>query len=303
MFPLVVAIPAALLLIKIKIKSSLTNRGVGLMALGLVATAAGYYESRVGWIAAFAMVSLAPLVMGIRKGGLVLIATFLLFSLVFCGFSNSPLASPRCTTILSGEDSISETDMNHWRPGRYGDCLAAILIGTKTTLMARESDADRWLHTRAALNILQTDTTMLLFGGGMYSHRTLLGSEVKKLYGQYLPKEMPNLKNEVRTTGLPALLVDAGLCGAMLVLLTLIYCGRALVARADSIQREASVPLLALTVIPAWLMVSNIQDMMLYLWLMMPDGLFVLLLGVGKLADTIGGGRGDKSWPGNTRSQ
>lgn len=115
-----------------------------------------------------------------------------------------------------------------------------------------------------------------LFGEGVYTHKRLLYPYIRTMFAENLPGIEVN--RQVRTMGLPALAVDVGFVGLALLFANLLCAMRACVSRwsLDGL-RASSVLLGALALVSVWILVSNIQDMVIYFLLFMPYSPFMFL--------------------------
>lgn len=287
-FPVIFSFPAAVFLLN---TNNRKVRWLGWFALFLSILTVGFYESRIGWLALFVMSIFTLLFLGIRRTlevlpGLVIIFGFtLLFTLSALAtpywLDGNLLDEPYCHTLLRGEASLSEVSGRLFNADWYKVRSSIFWQGMSETVVfpisPRRSDLDRSLHIKAGFTVFSKNPSSLLFGAGTHSHRVLLRSPLEKLYQVELPEE--KISSVVRTVGLSAILVDFGLVGLILILLNLFLVFKKLVAGGGwSTWRKASVFLAALILIPIWLIVSDIQDMVIYFLLLMPENLFILFL-------------------------
>jgi hypothetical protein len=234
------------------------------------------------------MLAVSPVVLGWQKIKSFLSALLLIFMAVFW-FSQGPLATPYCNVVLSGNANPAEASSRLFDLNFYTRRLYLFLIGMITSAEAaiapRHSDIDRHLHLRAALNTMVNDPVILLVGGGVYSHRITMRREIEKLYLESLPEV--KVGRVLYTTGLSAMMVDMGLVGLVLFASNLALVLRALFRRIDADWRYASLLALVLLGVPCWLAVSNIQDIVLYFWMLMPSSILVLMTPTGTTAQAV----------------
>jgi len=245
MFPLVVAMPASIMLLKDNVR---IHRWVGWASLGIAIISALFYDSRVSLL-----VILSYFVISLPKLRLHRVVLFLLLFLVVLGLFSGGGGRELNKKIHSISTQVFESAKDLWSP--------------------RKSDLDRYLHMRASFITVSEDWTSLLFGYGVHSHRFAIAPHLKILYAQYLPHSV--LRDIMRTTGFTALLVDTGLVGMLLLGLNFLFVGRKILFQKNSPAR--GVLLLATLFTFLWLLVSNIQDIMLFYLMIMPSGLLVQL--------------------------
>jgi len=245
MFPLVIAMPASIVLLKDNVR---THRWVGWATLATTIISAFFYNSRVSLL-----VILSYFVISLPKLRLHRVVLFLLLFLVILWSFSGGEGREINKKIHSISTQIFESAKDLWSP--------------------RESDLDRHLHMRASFITVSEDWTSLLFGYGVHSHRFAITPHLKILYAQYLPHVV--LGDIVRTTGFTALLVDTGLTGMLLLGLNFLFVARRILFQKNSPGR--GILLLATLFTFLWLLVSNIQDIMLFYLMIMPSGLLIQL--------------------------
>lgn len=280
LFILAVSLPAAFYLLGEK---GTLGRGreyaLGWLTLFASIAAIGYYDSRVGWLTLFGFLILAPIFFGLRKGFGVILGILGISGLIFLG-SQSVLATPHCRVIVRGEESFTETSKRlfdgEWYGQRAADFAEGMAATAITPVAPRVSDLDRTLHLRAGFRAMIETPMRFLFGEGVYTHKRLLYPYIRTMFAENLPGIEVN--RQVRTMGLPALAVDVGFVGLALLFANLLCAMRACVSRwsLDGL-RASSVLLGALALVSVWILVSNIQDMVIYFLLFMPYSPFMFL--------------------------
>lgn len=237
MFPIVLAIPAAFVLLT---DSSRNRRWLGWGTIILVLLAASYYQSRVTSLVLDALLLISPSLLGFRKAIPVFILVFFLF--------------PQGYRVITSESHTPT------------------IVSVAPIVASRESDLDRRLMLRGALEWSRREpVTTSVFGGGFYSHRIILRPYVEELYNRHLPDiKLPAV---FRTTGFPALLVDAGLFGVLWLGVIFLFAAREVFFPTSPVFPGNAVLLAALVLMLMWLAVSNILDVMLFYLAFMPSGL------------------------------
>lgn len=251
-FPLVIAIPAAIFLLKDRNR---VYQRVGLATLITVALAAFYYNSRVSWLVIFGFLVVSLFKLGVRKVTLIIFSFLVIFSLYF-GTSDRIELGKEASSFF-GELSRTIQGINFWDASAKTDIL-------------------RKTHLKVGfINIMENWKT-LLFGHGFRVHGFVIGPDLRKIYAQYnYPQFAARVGDTVSTEGFTALLVDTGLVGMMLLVINFL-----LVARKIFVQKRnpnKNILLLSLIFAFLWLTVINMVDIMLFYFLIMPKGLLVQL--------------------------
>ncbi len=242
-FPLIIAVPAAIMLFNSKVFSRRIT-GALLVAVGFVVGL--YYDSRMSLIVILIFIGIAFYKIKIYKWSFLLAIFLIIFSLYFSLNNETSIVSK----IGSYGRTLSESVDALWNP--------------------RESDLDRNLHFHAAFATINENSITFLFGYGVHSHHYVLRPYLQKFYDQYLSNI--TVGDTTRTVAFTALLVDTGWIGMILLIsnfFILIY--------KVSLQKNNPMRLVFLAAIPMtfmWLLVSNIQDILLFYLLIMPAGIF-----------------------------
>ncbi len=247
-FPLVVGMPAALLCANDRAR---VWKCAGYGLFGIMMVSAFYYLSRISWLAILAFFIISPTVLRLKK--------VILF--IFLAFLTGMLIS-----FSTGEDILKDI-------AKYGNM---VVESARALYVPRSTDIDRQLHLRSSFLTASKDWTTLMFGYGTSSHHHVMRPDLQELYNEYLPGV--EVKDFVRTTGFAALVVDTGLLGLLLLLGNFLLSARAVVRRIGPRLRGRRVVLLlgiALTFL--WILVTNVQDMVLFYLLVFPFGIFVQL--------------------------
>lgn len=245
-FPLIIAAPAAIILLREK---ELFRRllAISLLFLGILVSV--YYESRVSLFAIVIFLLFLGFAMKIsitKKIAIFLI--FVLVSIILVG-AVAKHGIWDYWTILTGGDKKYEI----W--GKQG------------------GDIDRYIHLRASVDAVNKNWQTFLFGYGSYSHRSVLVPYIQKLADHYRLDVV--VKSPVRTETFMALLVDVGWIGVMLFGMNFLF-----VLWFIKKSRSTNKLILSLTVLITflWLFAINIQDIILLYLLIMPNGLVLLLI-------------------------
>jgi len=248
LFPLVIAIPAAIFLIRDR---SYKYRWVGWATLIVAISAAFYYLSRVAWLVIFGFLFVSLFKLGARKVVFFLLC-FLLFFSLFYGISGQ--------TGLIAKGS-----------GFFGEL--------RNTLFFWESpsfDIDRRTHLEVGFISVKENWENLLFGYGFRTHGIIISPHLKKLYEEKgFPELAAGVKEDESTEGFTALLVDTGLVGILLLGMNFLFvAGKILVQKKNPYR---SILLLSFIFTFLWLPVINMVDIMLFYLLIMPSGILIQL--------------------------
>lgn len=248
MFPAAMALPAGFSLLG---RDQRRVRALGWAFLVAMIVTALYYQSRIALLALAGFLVVSPLLIGVRRSlalsAVTLFAVMVTSWTVYFGTVDSRSLPRLGTTLYQASSAL-------WAPG--------------------ENDLDRNLQLRAALRVSTDGAQNLLFGGGLYSHRSALPPVLQDLFDASLPGTM--VADVLRTTGLSALLVDAGAVGLLLVGANAVLAVRSTLVGARTgwgIMSGASIAVLAVS----WLLVSNILDIVLFYVVIMPRGLTAFL--------------------------
>jgi len=252
LFPLVIGIPTALFLLKDRNR---VYRQVGLATLITVALAAFYYNSRVSWLVIFSFLFVYLFKLGIRKVILIIFSFLIIFSLYFGINDRVNLANK--TSSFFGELSRTTRSIYFWD------------VSAKT-------DIDRKVHVKVGLISITENWKTLLFGYGFRVHGFIIGPYLIRLYTQYnLSQLAAKVKDDEATEGFTALLVDTGVVGIMLLVINFMFVTHKIFVQKRNPNRN--IFLLSLIFAFLWLTVINMVDIMLFYFLIMPNGLVVQL--------------------------
>jgi len=251
MYPMVIAIPAAMLLTNAKAR---VHRSLGWATLLLMVVVGFYYSSRIAWMVMFAFMAVAPFTLGIRKFAL-MSGIFASVAIIF-------------VTVFWPEWYNLELFLSSQILNPFNE-----LIGTQS-VDDKAYDYFREIHLKIAFPAISSSWHTFLFGYGF--HATPEG-----LLGQYavdlLPQNLWHLADGLRATdsteGFTALVTDTGLIGLLLFGANFLVTGREIIfAKAGSIK---FLLLVALALTFGYIFVANILNFLLIYLLIMPSGLLV----------------------------
>lgn len=219
---------------------------------GLEMVVGWYYDSRVTWL-----VMGAFLAASIHKFAARQVVVFgMIFALLFGFFTGG-----------EREEGIGDRSREFF----------GVLVATSGAFWApQESDVSRNLQLWAGVATAAEDLKTFLLGAGVFSHRVLIFPHIEQLYTLYLPEKYsfydtdPEWGIVFRTTAFNALLIDTGLVGMALMGANIVLVGQKVLKTRG---RSRIISLLILPTMFLWLFVNNIQDVVLFYLLIMPNGL------------------------------
>lgn len=259
-FPMIIAAPAAIILMR---DPSLRVRALAWVTLLLIAGVAFYFDSRVTWLVLAGFVGISLIRIGVR--GLAVVAVGLM-----------------AIALLYFPDPVKDI------PGYIANLGQTAIALYKPS----KSDVTRDLQIRAAFNTVTARPDTVVLGYGVNVHKTAIIPYIRSLNREYLPTQdfiIPGSRDDTytkvfRTTAFGAILIDTGFVGlTMLVAIVFITVWGVGYGPPGSRLLMAAVPMLAM----AWLLVSNIQDVVLLYLLILPSGLTTILASIdGEYAQT-----------------
>ncbi len=249
-FPLVIGIPVGVVLINKTGKYQL----LGALLFLLMMIVALYYDSRTACLVILALIiSSVSAVKWTKTAALLLCFSLLVF--VFHGLKDPSLRKEHIDNFCKG---LAKSSVALWSPPA--------------------SDLDRSSHLKASASAVEENWKVFFFGYGVHSHRVVMKKYLEPIYKKCLPDV--ELGEITRTMFFPALLVDTGWCGILLIVLNFMCCGLELFRLTRwRLGTYRYVLLAALGIISLWPLVSNIQDVVLFYFLIMPGGPLVLIAG------------------------
>lgn len=247
-FPTLVGVPAALYLIK---DSAFQVRVLSWFMLGLCVFVGFYYDSRASYMCVLAF--LAGYVVRLKFSQIVSAGAMLL--LVFAITSGNPFTKGWMFLETQIFDSM------------------------KIMVDPTERDINRNLQWLAGWHRMTDNPRTLLVGDGVYSHRFTIIPHIEYLYANYLGNQdfrIPGSRDDTsnlkifRTVGLTALAIDTGLIGITLFLANFFLLGIKILNRPTA-NKVLWITTLGLGF--GWLLISNINDILLLYLLIMPNGI------------------------------
>ncbi|MCU0652682.1 MAG: hypothetical protein MUD10_00285 [Candidatus Pacebacteria bacterium] len=253
LFPAVIGVPAAIILMMDKSRS---YRVIGGLTLGLAVLASLYYSARIALLAIVAFVLTSVFHLGLKR-----IAVFAVFSVLMIG-------------LVYGVENRGEL-------ARISGAVAKSLYGAVQNIRFWENspkDIDRRVHLESSFMAVGGNWQVALFGYGYRVHGNVIGPYLRRLYEE---KGFPELAAGVganeSTEGFTALLVDTGYVGIFLLLLNFSFAALAVMFVNGNKNRFLLVSGLAIAIL--WLPVINMLDAMFFYLLAMPNGLMARLAG------------------------
>lgn len=239
-FPLIIAIPAAIGLI---INGPARRKILGFLLIIVAILVANYYDSRTAWIILLTFFLIALVFLKGKKIIIIALSVFIIF------------------LAINGHLETYADSFYRW----YGKAFSLFSGSVK------DSDADRYLHFRIAFLAVKKSPTDFLFGYGLNVHKSVIGYYYQELARSYSLNIAPKGPTAItRTTGLTAILVDSGFIGLFLLAINFIF------TAVTIIRMKGTGKILALTsliFLALWLPVSNILDIVLLYLMIMPFGL------------------------------
>jgi len=249
-FPMILAIPSALFLIRDKIVKYKLISGI-FIVIALITSF--YYDSRMSFLTIFAFLFISPFVLKIRK--------FLIFLICFLLILSLFLSLSIKTETLKSYSSVKS--------------FLKLIPKSAITLFAGEkgqtNDLDRYAAWYGALTTIKANWLTLFWGYGVHSSHFVMRPYLQKLYTEYLPGVAAS--ENIRTTGVATILVDLGLIGIFLLIINFILTALKIISHIGFEFKITA--LLILFLFFLWIFISNIQDIVLFYLLIMPSGLLI----------------------------
>lgn len=243
MFPLYIAMPPALFLLK--------GRGsrLGFITVALSVAAAFYYDSRFSLLAVTAFMVLSLRILNIRR--VAVLAAVVLAAMVFLAAG------------IEGEGIGEKID----NLGKALYSSASAFTGSP-----RESDMDRKLHVIAAVRTVADNPLRAVFGTGFYTHRYEMVpylAEAIESYGLSIV-----VSDITRPASFSAFLVDTGLVGLILLGMNFLLTAHALIIGTKD-KGYRNLLLLSLALVVLSMFISLNYDLVLFYLAFMPAGLLI----------------------------
>lgn len=257
-FPIALGMPAAVLFLKDR---SYVHKVLSWVALSLFMAAGFYFLSRIVWLVMAAYLATNPERIGLRRAMTMSAAFLMLF--VLAGPADTANLGPFFSELLAPSLALSS------RP--------------------EDSDLTRNLQLVAGYETISENWLTAFTGSGIYTNRNRIAPHIERLQAIYLERgfalsnvidrEAAPSNSELgrpvyRTTGLPALLIDTGIIGLLLLVANFVLTG---ITVFRSSSPNSRLLIVVLPVVFLWLMVSNTADIVLQYLLIMPGGLLVRL--------------------------
>jgi hypothetical protein len=256
-FPLVIAIPAVILLLKDR---SHIYRWVGWITLITAILEAFYYDSRVSWLVIFGFLFVSLFKLGIRRVIFFLSCFLLIFSL-YLGINNKAKFAEE-SSIFWGKLSKTAQSICFWN--------------ASTVTNVTKTEIERKAHMQVGFISVMQNWKSFLFGYGYQVSGVVIGPHLKKIYEDSgFPEFAATVKEDQSTVGFTALFVDTGWIGILLLGMSFLFIARKILIQKKDPYRLLF--LLSLLFTFLWLFVVNIADIVLFYFLIMPNGLLVQL--------------------------
>ncbi len=247
-FPMLLAVPAAILLMN---DQSRWVRLHAWISVGLMMTVAFYYDSRMSWLVMIGLFGVSWRCLKIRR----MTAAAAVFVIVATLLVERPME-------------------------RIASLFEELFNTSRALVVPYKTDVGRVLHIQAGVSTAMASWHGFVFGSGYYTHRFLMVPDVKERLKWYLPEQdmvIPGTRDDrdpaitvIRTQGFPALLVDTGVVGVGLLVLTAMLAMHS-VLRVSTANRASMVAVILMAVL--WLLSNNILDIVLFHLLLIPGGL------------------------------
>lgn len=189
-----------------------------------------------------------------------------------------------------------------WSDETMGDLLGDLFNTSQMMWAPSETDGkSRLLQLSAGFYTMSSDLRTFFIGNGFYSNRYMIVPGVRELLSKYPTWSdyvdtafVGDIELEiVRTTGLPALMIDTGIVGLGLLAANLLFImQKVLRSRSSVAMMLAMLPLMAVL----WLCVSNTLDLVLFYILLMPNGLLDRWSALTVEGDVPRRGPGERAW-------
>jgi len=274
-FPIAVAMPATVILISDQKKNF---RTVGWISLAAMTFTAFVSERRMAWIPIIPVVLILVLIF-LRK--------FRIKQIV--------LLSLTCVLVLTTSILMMSKETLSSAGKRYSKEFYATLspiwnLKWMQLDSSREiKDLDRLIHLHVALEVINDSWVTSLFGYGFRVSGFKIGPHLAAYYRSYLPqldinKEIGDVEN-ASTPGIPALFVETGYVGIVLLLLNFFLVGLRITVRKNNSNRW--ILLFSLFVLLVWLLANNMLTYILFYLAVMPGGILLQLSRSGTMKTII----------------
>ena len=247
-FPMIIAVPSALFLIRDKV---VKYKLIGWLVLIILLLTGFYYDSRISFLTILAFLLISPFILKIQRSIIFLLCFLLIFSL----FLNSEIGKRVFRNIGGFYQTMYRSTIT-------------VFLGESGQ---RPSDLDRYTAWQGALMTVNTNWSTLFWGYGIHSSHFVMQPYLQKLYTEYLPGVAAS--ENIRTTGITAFLVEIGLIGMFLLIINFILTALKIISQTSFEFKITAILILLISFI--WPFISNIQDIVLFYLLIMPSGLLI----------------------------
>ena len=247
-FPMIIAVPSALFLIRDKV---VKYKLIGWLVLIILLLTGFYYDSRISFLTILAFLLISPFILKIQRSIIFLLCFLLIFSL----FLNSEIGKRVFRNIGGFYQTMYRSTIT-------------VFLGESGQ---RPSDLDRYTAWQGALMTVNTNWSTLFWGYGIHSSHFVMQPYLQKLYTEYLPGVAAS--ENIRTTGIAAFLVEIGLIGMFLLIINFILTALKIISQTSFEFKITAILILLISFI--WPFISNIQDIVLFYLLIMPPGLLI----------------------------
>lgn len=153
----------------------------------------------------------------------------------------------------------------------YGNPLSFFNISTQNILSRNASDVGRLTMLDAGINAIKITPLKFLFGYGMHSHHFIIGSYLRDI--GYSGFRNPYY---VTVSGLPGMLIDFGIIGILLLFINFFLTLYKLLIQKN--KPEKFIFMITLLFAFLWLLIVDVDDNILFFFLIMPSGLLIQLV-------------------------
>lgn len=234
------------------------------------------WAAYVAWLLCFALTFLAssratliPLVIGSLLGSVHIFNFAKTFRALLVAL---PIAFG---AVVYSWDSITESDLYAAIEATWQDAFSVFEDGS--TDIEESHDADRLIHLAVTAELMLSDSRLGLVGTGFRTSGVYLAAPLLKWYQEHLPhldfEEELGDAEDVVTFGIPALLIELGLLGVVLILFCWFTLFRRILAYSTGAWRMLL--LLTLSALPLRLIGNNVLDAPLFYLAFAPGGLIV----------------------------
>lgn len=244
LFLIVITIPCALFFIR---ENRRSYRRLGWLCLIISFVAAFFYSSRIAILVILGFCFIFFVKFGIRRVALLLFTLLIIFNFFF----------------PQGKINVFF--------GELPRLVRGIILWDESAV-----DIDRKMHLQVSFASISSNWKNFLFGYGFRTHGLFITPHLKNAYiKRGLRDTAAKLKPDQSTEGFTALLVDTGIIGLLLLLANFALVSREILVYKKNRYRFTILASLIFAFL--WLPVINLLDIMLFYFLIMPNGLLIQL--------------------------